>query len=493
MRFHVTVDRDEDGVWIVECPAMSGCVSQGQTKDEALDNIRDAIALCLEVRAEEGVSLPIETLQIKVTGREDIENLKQKAEQLFQQTKWDECIPALTEHISLEADSHLKSEAFGRRGVAYNNKGDYARATEDCKEAIQLNPKNAGAFYVRGAAYYNKGDYGGAIEDLNEAIRLNLEDADDAFSYRGAAYCKKGDYIRAIADCNEAIRLNPNDARAFNNRGFAFYNKGEYGRAIRDFKRAIQLKPDRGDPLNNRGAAYAKIGYYNRAFKDFLSADEKNKELKSAYTGIYIATQIADIYADRGKRDTGRTLKLYLSLFEAISNIREKLFYAPQGNTEVAHYTSLHTLKSLADKRLFRLYNAIYMNDPEEGRAFFEIMKDHEIENVEEVFYGNNEKKPQLSPAYIGSFVKVNATEPGQKDEQFLWRMYGKHDGQEAAGACLIFKNEETNFVSSPPLRISAMAEMQGQPFPIRQPIKPALYRIAYRSDCIEKKNCPMH
>lgn len=61
MRFNVTVDRDEDGAWIVECPAIPGCVSQGQTKDEALDNIKDAIALCLEVRAKKGMPLTIET------------------------------------------------------------------------------------------------------------------------------------------------------------------------------------------------------------------------------------------------------------------------------------------------------------------------------------------------------------------------------------------------------------------------------------------------
>jgi predicted RNase H-like HicB family nuclease len=66
MKFNVTVDRDEDGVWIVECPAIPGCVSQGETKDEALDSIREAIALCLEVRAEKGLPLTIETRQIEV-------------------------------------------------------------------------------------------------------------------------------------------------------------------------------------------------------------------------------------------------------------------------------------------------------------------------------------------------------------------------------------------------------------------------------------------
>lgn len=67
MKFNVTLDRDEDGVWIVECPAIPGCVSQGQTKEEALENIKDAIGLCLQVRAEQGLPLTVETRQVEVT------------------------------------------------------------------------------------------------------------------------------------------------------------------------------------------------------------------------------------------------------------------------------------------------------------------------------------------------------------------------------------------------------------------------------------------
>jgi predicted RNase H-like HicB family nuclease len=66
MKFFVTVDRDEDGVWVAECPAIPGCVSQGETREEALANIREAIALCLEVRAERGLPLTIETKQVEV-------------------------------------------------------------------------------------------------------------------------------------------------------------------------------------------------------------------------------------------------------------------------------------------------------------------------------------------------------------------------------------------------------------------------------------------
>jgi len=66
MKTLVTADRDEDGVWVAECPAIPGCVSQGGTAEEAVKNIREAAVLCLEVRAERGLPLSIETRQIDV-------------------------------------------------------------------------------------------------------------------------------------------------------------------------------------------------------------------------------------------------------------------------------------------------------------------------------------------------------------------------------------------------------------------------------------------
>ena len=66
MKLSVTIDRDEDGMWVVECPSIPGCVSQGKTKQAALDNTKEAIALCLEVRAERGLPLTVETRQVEV-------------------------------------------------------------------------------------------------------------------------------------------------------------------------------------------------------------------------------------------------------------------------------------------------------------------------------------------------------------------------------------------------------------------------------------------
>ncbi|MFZ4524842.1 MAG: type II toxin-antitoxin system HicB family antitoxin [Chlorobium sp.] len=66
MKFHVTINRDEDGVWIVECPSIPGCVSQGKTRAQAIEDISFAIRQCLRARAEHGLPLTIEIQQIEV-------------------------------------------------------------------------------------------------------------------------------------------------------------------------------------------------------------------------------------------------------------------------------------------------------------------------------------------------------------------------------------------------------------------------------------------
>jgi predicted RNase H-like HicB family nuclease len=67
MKFLVTIDRDEDGVFVAECPVIPGCISQGATEQEALDNIKDAIQECLEVRAERGMPLTLPSYEVEVT------------------------------------------------------------------------------------------------------------------------------------------------------------------------------------------------------------------------------------------------------------------------------------------------------------------------------------------------------------------------------------------------------------------------------------------
>jgi predicted RNase H-like HicB family nuclease len=50
----------EDGYWVVECPSLPGCISQGKTKEEALQNIQEAIRGYIAALEEDRLPVPQE-------------------------------------------------------------------------------------------------------------------------------------------------------------------------------------------------------------------------------------------------------------------------------------------------------------------------------------------------------------------------------------------------------------------------------------------------
>jgi predicted RNase H-like HicB family nuclease len=56
--FHVIVERDEAGYYVAECPALRACYAQGKTYEEAMENIKDVLAMCLEEFKSQGMRIP---------------------------------------------------------------------------------------------------------------------------------------------------------------------------------------------------------------------------------------------------------------------------------------------------------------------------------------------------------------------------------------------------------------------------------------------------
>ena len=48
MKYRVLIEQDEDGIYVIEAPSLPGCISQGRTRAEALDNIKEAMAAYIE-------------------------------------------------------------------------------------------------------------------------------------------------------------------------------------------------------------------------------------------------------------------------------------------------------------------------------------------------------------------------------------------------------------------------------------------------------------
>lgn len=54
----VVISRGEDGYWVAECPSLPGCISQGQTRQDAITNIKEAIEGYVLTLQNDGLQVP---------------------------------------------------------------------------------------------------------------------------------------------------------------------------------------------------------------------------------------------------------------------------------------------------------------------------------------------------------------------------------------------------------------------------------------------------
>ncbi len=66
MRQVVIYPDPEDGGWVAEVPSLPGCISQGETKEEVIENIRDAIQTWIEGARSAGMNVPEETFDVQL-------------------------------------------------------------------------------------------------------------------------------------------------------------------------------------------------------------------------------------------------------------------------------------------------------------------------------------------------------------------------------------------------------------------------------------------
>ncbi len=166
------------------------------------------------------------------------------------------------------------------------------RQQADLNKVVEINPKDAEAYFKRGYAHAEKGRYEQAISDYTKVLEIDPRDA-DAYYNRGLAYRKKGQYEQAISDYTKALEINPGDAKAYFNRGNAYEGEGKYEQAISDFNKALEISP-----------CYAK-GYIIRARAYFFQR-EYEKSWKDVEKAQYFGYRIDPKFLDDLRKASGR-------------------------------------------------------------------------------------------------------------------------------------------------------------------------------------------
>ncbi|MCI0489076.1 MAG: protein kinase [Blastocatellia bacterium] len=248
------------------------------------------------------------------------------------------------ERKAIELNPRL-SQAHQWLGGSYATIGRYDEAIEAMKEAIRLDPDNAGGHSALARAYWiGKGMIDEGITELRHAISLNPQ-AGYAYLQLGLLYTLKGDYDRAETACKKAIELQERAVSgkeglqvvgAHTRLGYVYYCQGRYDDAIREYKREMDFLASSDHALRSRtlielnqklGAAYLRSGKQKEAAHHFKEAIKRFEErvargADDPFTKYYVAC----LYALKG--DAERAIKyLEETLVElrALNTVRARI------------------------------------------------------------------------------------------------------------------------------------------------------------------------
>lgn len=139
--------------------------------------------------------------------------------------------------------------------------------------------------FNQGLIHSRNGEYSKAIQEYKMAIELK-PDYYKAYYNRGTVYAKYEIYEKAIEDFSNAIKIKPDSYKAIFNRGEVLYRVKKYDLAIKDFNLAINLKPDLYQAFFSRGNAFREVNAPYKAIENYLSAIEVNPLYDRPYNNL---------------------------------------------------------------------------------------------------------------------------------------------------------------------------------------------------------------
>ncbi len=166
--------------------------------------------------------------------------------------------------------------------INYNRQGQYSKAVEEFKLAINETPGIPTLYFGLGTAYYNMGSFTEAEQHLNHAVALDPKYT-DALLNLGNCYSYLGDHTRAARMFQRVTTLEPERAEAYANLGDEFSAMGELNDAAQVYSKAIDFRPDDFITITKMGVLYGQAGDTATAGVYFSEALALNSDYQAGY------------------------------------------------------------------------------------------------------------------------------------------------------------------------------------------------------------------
>jgi Tfp pilus assembly protein PilF len=217
----------------------------------------------------------------------------QRAEQAFRQ--------------ALEADP-AQAEAWHRLGQVCQRLGKAADALASYREALRLEPDRAATHNSLGILMVQRRDLAAAVASFRRAVEIRPDFA-KAHNNLGNALKEQGDLEAAVACYRKAVRLGPEFIDGHNNLGLVLADLGQFEGALACYARALELQPDYREARRNRALVWLLLGDYERGWPEYEwrwgcpELPERNLG-RPAWDGSPLQGRTILLHAEQGLGDT---------------------------------------------------------------------------------------------------------------------------------------------------------------------------------------------
>lgn len=200
-------------------------------------------------------------------------------------------------------------ETYRKNGDTKLSDGDFTGALDEYDKALQVNPKNAMAYYGRGRVRLATSNYAEARVDLNKALTIDSNLTSARLALIGILMYTR-DFVTGISEATKVIESDPQNALAYYERGICNGEVGRRAEAINDLSEAKVLLSAAGDQVGcdfvnfSLGKQYQENGRYAAYQKDYETA-LKDFDLALSINSASAATLLAkaSVEADMGSNE----------------------------------------------------------------------------------------------------------------------------------------------------------------------------------------------
>lgn len=294
--------------------------------------------------------------------------------------------------------------------------GRLEEALDNYKKALEINPNDKFIYQLKGNVL---GDLGRLEEELtsyDKALEIN---PNDEFTYqlKGNVLSDMGRLEEALTSYDKALEINPKNDKILNNKGYVLSNLGKKEEALACYIHAIQINPDNEIAKRNRRTLIGSLDFWdslsNNSQVDLWNVDEDFNTL---------------VNRENLKGCSGKDLQYIRRLWVE----QYRLLYLLSADLDqVGHYTSSTVFETLLQEQKLTkgkatpllLCSLAAANDPTEGIVFQTLLGEDCMP-----FQRIHSNLAVLQTSFSSTIDSLN---------QF--RLYGKNNGEEGTGLCLVF------------------------------------------------------